>query len=397
MMPNANHRPMASPADPPAANPWVSPETRHISDLDALVAALPAEHKARFERIFHLCLTDGELVPPEAMHDWLASQFGSVDAVRRQRIVKVTNKVTLEGALFNALRARRPLQAPPVAENLEERIDNKEGCDFCSPLDHTPADVFGRIQGEHCLTASNVAKYDGWHAVIVFDEHNPLRFTEDQVADYLDTGQRWAQMVQETDPRACYPFFLWNCLWRSGASILHGHAQMTLTRGMHYAKVEGWRQAALHYRAANGADYFSDLVAVQRALGLALDHGTATILPSLTPFKEKETHIVARHLDDDFKSALFLVLNTFVERLGVQSFNLVLYQPPLGDTPEDWSDFPHVVRIIDRGRLENNTSDVGAMEFFGQSVVATDPFRVADALHAAHAPPAAGATGGATP
>ena len=44
-------------------------------------------------------------------------------------------------------------------------------------------------------------------------------------------------------PQARYPFFLWNCLWRSGASILHGHAQMTLTREMHYARVESWRQA----------------------------------------------------------------------------------------------------------------------------------------------------------
>jgi galactose-1-phosphate uridylyltransferase len=395
-MPDGNHQPVASHADPPTANPLISPETRHISDLDALVATLPAEHKARFERIFHLCLTDGELVPPETMRDWLANHFGSVDAVRRQRIVKVTNKVTLEGALFNALRAQRPLQAPPVAANLEERIENREGCDFCSPLEHTPADILGRIQGRHCLTASNVAKYDGWHAVIVFDEHHPLRFTADQVADYLDTAQRWAQMVHETDPRACYPFFLWNCLWRSGASILHGHAQMTLTDDMHYAKVEGWRQAALRYRAAHGADYFSDLVAVQRALGLVLDHGTAIIFPSLTPFKEKETHIIARRLDDDFKLALYWVLNTFVERLGVQSFNLALYQPPLGDTPEDWSDFPHAVRIVDRGRLENNNSDVGGMEFFAQSVVVTDPFRVADALRVAHAPPAAGGYGGGT-
>lgn len=396
-MPDGNHRPVASHADAPSANPGVSPETRHISDLDTLVASLPAEHKARFERIFRLGLTDGELVPPETMYDWLANHFGSVDAVCRQRIVKVANKVTLEGALFNALRAQRPLQAPPVAENLEERISSREGCDFCSPLEHTPADVFGRIRGRHSLTASNVAKYDGWHAIIVFDEHHPLRFNADQVSDYLDTAQRWAQKVHETDPRACYPFFLWNCLWRSGASILHGHAQMTLTGDMHYAKVENWRQAALRYRAAHGTGYFSDLVAVQRALGLALDHGTATIFPTLTPFKEKETHIVARQLDDDFKSALFLVLNTFVERLGVQSFNLVLYQPPLGDTPEDWCDFPHVIRIVDRGGLENSTSDVGAMEFFAQSVVATDPFRVADALRAAHAPPASGGYDGETP
>jgi len=351
-----------------------------IADLEALVAALPAEDRVRFERIFHLSTTVGHAVPPEEMQAWIAEQFGSVDAVRRQRIVKVTNKVTLEGALFNELRARRPIQAPPATENLEETIEDRDGCDFCHPLECTPADTFDRIRGESALTASNVAKYDGWHAVIIFDEHHPLRFTADQVADYVDTGQKWAQTAHKADPEAHYPFFLWNCLWRSGASILHGHAQMVLGRGMHYAKVEGWRRAALRYRAVHGANYFDDLVDVHRALDLAVDHGTATIFPSLTPFKEKGTRIIAPRLDGDLKSALYRVLSTFVERLGVQSFNLAIYLPPLVDTPEDWDGFPCVVRLVDRGDLHSKTSDVGAMEFFAQSVVATDPFHVADAL-----------------
>jgi hypothetical protein len=240
------------------------------------------------------------------------------------------------------------------------------------------------VQGQHALTATNIAKYDGWHAVVIFDEHDPLCFTAEQVADYLDTAWRWAQEAHQAEPEACYPFFLWNCLWRSGASILHGHAQIVLTRGMHYAGVEGWRQAAQRYRAANNASYFNDLVTVHRALGLAVDQGTATILPSLTPFKEKETHIVAPDLDVDFKAAVYHLLSTFVERLGVQSFNLGLYLPPLAATPESWDGFPLVARLVDRGRLAGKTSDVGAMEFFAQSVIATDPFRVADALRPAN-------------
>lgn len=354
---------------------------RSITELAFLVAALPAKDQERFERIFHLSVTTGETAPPGEMHTWIAEHFGSVDEVRRQRIVKITNRVTLEGTLFNALRAQRPLQAPPSAENIQEQIQNRDSCDFCRPRQATPADVFGRIQGRHSITASNVAKYDAWHAVVIFDEHHPLRFTADHVADYLDIAQQWAGRAHRADPQACYPFFLWNCLWRSGASILHGHAQMVLTRGMHYAKVENWRRAALRYRKTHGTNYFTDLLAAHRALGLAVDHGTAVILPSLTPFKEKETHVIAPHIDDDCKSALYHVLNTFVEKLGVQSFNLAFYQPPLSRTPEDWDGFPCIFRILDRGSLNINTSDVGAMEFFAQSVVATDPFRVAGALH----------------
>ena len=87
-------------------------------------------------------------------------------------------------------------------------------------------------------------------------------------------------------------------------------------------------------------------------------------------------------MDDDLKRAVYHVLETFVSRLGVQSFNLALYQPPLSDTPEDWHDFPFVIRVVDRGSLESTTSDVGAMEIFAQSVVVSDPFEVAEALRA---------------
>ncbi len=354
-----------------------------IVELDSLVAALPAEQRARFERIFEVSVTTGSTVPPETMHGWLADHFGSVGAVRQQRIVRVTNRVVGDGALFNGLRAQRPVEAPPKREGLEEAVESSVGGPFCRPTEGTPADTFGRIHGEHCLTASNVAKYDGWHTVVIFENHHPLQFDLDQLSDYLDTAQRWAKAAHQADPEACYPFFLWNCLWRSGASILHGHAQMTLTRGSHYARVESWRRAARAYRAEHGADYFADLVTVHRALGLALDQGTATILASLTPFKEKEIQIVGRTLDADLKAALYFVLRTAIDRLSVTSFNLALYQPPLAPTPEDWQDFPLVFRFLDRGHLNSQTSDVGAMEIFAQSVVATDPFRLASALAAA--------------
>ncbi len=351
-----------------------------IGSLEALLAALPAVDRARFERIFHLTVSTGRIVPPPAMRPWLERQFGSAQAMDRQRIVKVTNRVTLEGSLFNALRASQPIEAPLASDDVEEVIRNSAGGPFCRPLTGTPADTFGRIQGRFSVTASNVAKYDGWHGVVVFEEHHPLRFSAEQVADYVDTAQRWARVAQRADPEACYPFFLWNCLWRSGASILHGHAQMTLTKGMHYARVENWRQAALRYRMMHGADYFADLIALYQALGLATTVGAATVFPTLTPFKEKETHLIAPELNRDLKEALFRTLCTFVEQLGVRSFNLVLYQPPLAAVAEDWTGFPWIFRLIDRGNPSNNRSDIGGMEMFAQSVVTTDPYRVAAVL-----------------
>ena len=174
------------------------------------------------------------------MYAWIEKSFGSVDHVTAQRIVKVTNRITLEGTLFNGLRASRPLDTG-VSLDLDREIAATEGDPFCHPKEGTPADVFGRVEGEHATTASNVAKYDGFHGVIVFDDHNPLHLTPEKVAGYVSVGLEWGRKALEADPEARYPFLMWNCLWRAGGSIIHGHAQVTATRGSHYPKVERLR------------------------------------------------------------------------------------------------------------------------------------------------------------
>jgi len=360
-----------------------------IVNLPALVEALPAEDRLRFKRIFHLAAADGLCVPPQDMNPWIESYFGSVEAVRTQHIVRVTNRLTFEGALFNTLRASRPIDGSggTAAQDVEATIRATEGDAFCHPLTGTPADVFGRARGRHALTAANIAKADAWHSVIVYDEHHPLRFDAGRVADYVETAQEWARLAHQADPQARYPLFMWNCLWRGGASILHGHAQMVLTRGMHFGRVEAWRQAAARHHAAYGTDYFADVAAVMRALGLAVDRGTVVLYPTLTPCKEKEVQIVAPRLDDDLTAAIYHVLRTLIDRLDTRSFNLALYQPPLGprsdQAEDDWEGFPFIVRLVDRGSLHVGTSDIGAMELFAQSVITADPFRVADALRQA--------------
>ena len=225
----------------------------------------------------------------------------------------------------------------------------------------TPEDVFGRVRGKHCLTASNVAKYDGYHGLVVFKEHNPLRFTREEVRDYVLTALRWAKQAHNVDKQAKYFFLMWNCLWKGGASIVHGHMQMTLGRGMHYARIEHWRRQALLYRLAHGTNYFEDLYRVHAALGLATEVGGARVIASLTPVKDKELLVISPtrwiHNDDMF-DAISVALHAYREALGVQSFNLALFQRPLdvAETThpmdgskgwEDWDGFPG--RGADRG------------------------------------------------
>lgn len=359
--------------------PNAIPTTR-ITDLPALIQSLPTRERALAKRILDISATTGRLDPPEGMRPWIERSFGSVSAVTEQRIVKVTNRVTLEGTLFNELRASRPLDTS-VGVNLEREIAATMGDPFCSPESGTPADVFGRVRGAHATTASNVAKYDGFHGVIVFDDHDPLRLTPEKVADYVAVGLEWCRKAHLADPEARYPFLMWNCLWRAGGSIIHGHAQATATRDTHYPKVERLRRDATSYAAEHGANYFDDLYRVHEALGLGVPLDGVRAFASLTPIKEKEIAVIGGgSLDETLGRAVGTLLGRYVRDLGVRAFNVAFLIPSLAPTDEDWSGFPVVVRIVDRGDPGNRTSDIGAMELYAASVVASDPFRVAEAL-----------------
>jgi hypothetical protein len=269
-----------------------------------------------------------------------------------------------------------------VSVDLEREIEATIGDPFCRPEEGTPADVFGRVRGEHSVTASNVAKYDGFHGIVVFDDHNPLHLTPEKVSDYISVGLEWCRRALQTDPEAKYPFLMWNCLWRAGGSIIHGHAQVTATRGAHYPKIERLRRAASSYRAKHGSDYFDDLHRVHHSLGLGIsaEEGVRAFA-SLSPIKEKELIVIGSSADDrHLQRTVGAMLQGYVQTLGVRAFNVAFYMPPLAPVDEDWSGFPTLVHLVDRGSPANRTSDIGAMELYAASVVASDPFRVADLL-----------------
>src|SRR5215217_3129135 len=80
-----------------------------ITTLPEQIAALAPAEQARFDSLFQVTRSRGSLDPPAEMHAWIESAFGSVAAVRDQVVIKTLNRWTLEGALFNDLRARRPI------------------------------------------------------------------------------------------------------------------------------------------------------------------------------------------------------------------------------------------------------------------------------------------------
>jgi len=120
--------------------------TGSIVDLEDAIASLPAAARAAADRILKVSATIGRLDAPPEMNDWIRKFFGSVDAVREQRIVRVNNLVTLEGALFNELRAMRPMEVKG-GDEVRATIASSANDPFCRPETGTPADVFGRVKG----------------------------------------------------------------------------------------------------------------------------------------------------------------------------------------------------------------------------------------------------------
>lgn len=349
-----------------------------IMQLEDAVNALGHDEHARFERIFHVSSTHGRLVPPDAMVPWIQKQFGNVEATLDQTIVKVTNVVTLEGVLFNWLRSSRPMWRQEL--NLDEELERGGPDPLLDPYNGTPEDLFGRVRGKYCVTASNIAKFDGFHGLVVFNERHPLRFTREMLHDYIDTGGRWGDLAHASDPEAKYYMFLWNCLWRAGASLLHGHAQVIMGRGMHYAAVEYLRQRAAVYQAHHRANYFTDLFLAHESVGCAFEKEGTKVIANLAPKKENEVLLYAPYVSDSLKDRVYDTLECLRDRVGVSSFNVVIYTPPWSETPESWEGFPVVVRIVDRGDPSSRTADIGAMELYAASVVSSDPFALARAL-----------------
>lgn len=371
-----------------------------ITELPQKIQELDPQIKEIFERIFEIKEAEAYLGIPATMRAWVKENFGNVANVKKQRVVRIYNKMTGEGAIYNELRSKRP-QIPKTEDRrlktedwLEEEIEKSRGDLFCDPLRMTPTDPFGRIKGKYCLTATNIAKFDGWHSLIIFKEHHPLRWNKEQIVDYLETAFRWFEKVKKQEGRrakgqeSLYPLFMWNCLWRAAASQIHGHAQVAVAKGRPYAQIENLIKAASRYRLKYQSDYFEDYFTVHQKLGLAFEKPGERVgegLRILSPMvakKDKEMQVwFPKGADASLLGkTIFDLLKIYSDELNVLSFNLALFLPPLDFEDASFYPLPTFLRLIDRGNLANRNSDIGIMEKFAQEVVESDPYRVIESL-----------------
>ncbi len=345
-----------------------------FSNIDSLTK----EERGVFERIYRVNTVTGGLVVPDTMRTWVVRNFGDINNVERQEVVKITNLITYEGSVFNDLRGKRPETKIKDETELTYESCGKEP--FCDPITKTPEDVFGRIQGKYCVTAANIAKIDAFHSLIIFKDHNPLDFSAEKIHDYFEVADEYFKKVNEHDKSFVYPLFFWNALWRAGASLVHGHAQVTVTRDVTYSKIGLLRTRSLWYQETYKSNYFGDLFGVHKNLGLGFETQGIKIVTDLCPIKEKGITLFAKDFNGSLSFTVNNVLRHLVSNFGVRSFNLIAIPPPIASTYESWEHMPIIIQIVDRGDLASRHSDFASMELFAQSVVGSNPYTLINAL-----------------
>jgi len=360
-----------------------------ITDLPERIAGLGSEARARFERLFEVSRCEGQCVVPDSMRPWVIETFGSIEAIERQTVIRVTNLVTWEGAQYNPIRMRRPMPVQTAGGGLPA-ADNRPQADiFANPLESTAADTFGRVRGAHCVTTSNIARWEGMNAVLIFDTFDPLGVDEERMRDYFAASREWARRARQAAPEARHFVWMWNGGPMGGASIPHAHAQLALARGRTYAFIERLRLAALGYRARYGSDYFADLLAAHTDVGLGFELGGVPGLINLGALRGYDTWLLGEAFDDTLASAFARAVRALVDQAGTRAFTASVVMPPIdaeggAERPDDpdWRGFPFIARIVDRGRADAASSDIGSLDLFGASVISHDPYVAAAAMRA---------------
>ena len=338
-----------------------------LLDLPAISATVP-----NFDRLYACETSEATLVLP-------ASRRGG-PAPERQRIVSVRNRYTFEETLFNPHRAHRPMMtigsaAPVAAEDA--------ACDLCDPVGsmaREPCGDHAASSSSCCYVAANIAPCAARHVLVVSRApvHWPDTGPATLLADLLATAARWVAALD--DPSLTHASVAWDHGPRASASQCHLHWQLVARPGRFFGRAEQMHDAAVRYGAAHPASpgFWPDVVAVHAALGLCVAIGDGvSVLAWLTPVRERELVVVGPAAGAPaFARGLQLAMATLLST-ATRSFSLALtFELPSSPS------YPAVARMVDRGDDASppRRSDAGAMEFYGASDVATDPFDLGRSL-----------------
>jgi len=311
---------------------------------------------------------------------WMNGNQELVEATKKQTIIFVDNKWSLESVVFNPVRAKRPggQGQGSVAEYVNNLIDKaKEGCDFCSYKKYTAADDFGMLESERTVAISNTFKIEKYHGMIVFKQHDPVHFDQDQFIDAMDLAMRWFKTAAGRATDHKYRHMYWDCLPKASASQVHPHIHLALGDHAYYAKWNRLHKAALEFsESVPNWNYWNAMLQVHNALGLSAHFNSASIISYITPQKDLEIVILAKKPSQDFFRLFYFAVRTFMEDMGQFAISAGCVFPKLDVSTDNGAELPAICRLLSRGAADLPRSDVSSFDLFGTANVNKDPFVV---------------------
>jgi galactose-1-phosphate uridylyltransferase len=265
--------------------------------------------------------------------------------------------------------------------DLDQLIESsRETCPFCPERRDKETPVFNpdlmptdRLERNENILFPNKSPFGEYHGVgILTDAHYiPMEeYTEKTVEDSLLLTQEYFRAVHERDPSARFPVYVWNFLPPSAGSIVHPHIQVLL-ESRPAPIIEVLTERCRRWHEEHGDGFWTTLIREEanREERLIYEQEEVAVLASFAPRGFREIVLVLpgsgalADLDQGrirtFSWALVRLLKAY-HAMGVGSFNLVTYSPPMGDVAPA---FPFHVKLISRPYPRGiYTNDTGFFE-----------------------------------
>uniref|UniRef100_T1J0G1 HIT domain-containing protein n=1 Tax=Strigamia maritima TaxID=126957 RepID=T1J0G1_STRMM len=336
----------------------------------------------RFFHVYNVFFRAGAIkIPPQfvpKVSKWLNNDENLLKELKNQHVIHILNKQTKEYSAFSPLRSKRPQSTSNNSLQYAETIiqETSVNCDFCNYETQTSEDIFGRIKTNFCVSAANTFKVDRWHSLIIPFKHNPLELSEEETMDIFNAALLWFNKVNSLEAEFKYPWILWDSMPHAGASQVHPHVHVGLSVDS-YVMYENTRSAAQKHFQLFGTNYFTDLIRIHHALGLAVDLGKATAIAQLTSKKDTEITIISSEVGVDFTRMIYYVIRTYYD-MGLYGFSSMTVFPIMGMNEK--GSLPAIIRIATRGDVSSIRSEISSFELFQFSNINVDPYTVIEKL-----------------
>lgn len=300
------------------------------------------------------------------------------DRIERQVLVITRNRLLGTEAIFNPLRSKRSAVPGRLGQRVESAEIGSIPCEFCDgqmwSIDHPQRaeDDFGSILHQGVLARPNWARSSELSGLIhggtAMHDLLPLLDRKDFVL-LFEAADEYVRKARTFDPGLTSVCVFCNGGFKSAGSVAHAHLQVIGRRGRAFPAVE---------RLCGIPNTLTRTWEAHEKLGLACDISKCKAFVDLVPVKERAFTVYSPDLVSGAQ-----VVRDFVRKLrdhGTRNFSLAAILVPDEFRPR--ADDPGVVwRFADRGNPDAKHGDIGSMELLlGVSVVASDPYQVADIL-----------------